>query len=272
MRRKRWLWPAAAAVCCAIAFVAGWRMHPAARQDQRLAELERENADLRARLARAEKPAPPAAREQPAPASPHEHAAAPPPGPSAADAHALETLRATLADANASVAHLQARVQELDTQVQKLSVDNKRLTASESDLNDNLSSANALIEALQKENKTKGDRIVQLEIAYQKIREQGGADAQKLQQTAQLTAQLQEIDRRRAAYLASILRRYRDLTDQYRNLSAMLENRRQNEPVAVAGTDLSRIQNTIAMADEDLRQLAALNAQAERVQKKLAGK
>ena len=71
--------------------------------------------------------------------------------------------------------------------------------------------------------------------------------------------------------MSSILRRYKDLTEQYRSLSGALDGRRPDS-VGVNVPDLSRIQNSILMADEELRQIASLNAQALRVQRKIAGK
>jgi hypothetical protein len=56
-----------------------------------------------------------------------------------------------------------------------------------------------------------------------------------------------------------MLRRYKDVTEQYRALSARLDN----------PPDTSRIQDSIALAEEDMRQLAGLNAQASRLQQRI---
>jgi hypothetical protein len=54
-------------------------------------------------------------------------------------------------------------------------------------------------------------------------------------------------------------------------MSGVLQAQRTDAP-AVGSADLARIQDSIAMAEEDLRQLNNLNAQARLVQKKMAGK
>jgi hypothetical protein len=74
--------------------------------------------------------------------------------------------------------------------------------------------------------------------------------------------------------LNSLLSRYKEVTEQYRAFASILENRRGPEGtpganISIAGPELSRIQNTLTLAEEDLRQLNALNAQALRIQKKL---
>ena len=40
----------------------------------------------------------------------------------------------------------------------------------------------------------------------------------------------------------------------------------------MGSTEISRIQNSIALAEEDLKQINALNAQASRLEKKLPAK
>jgi hypothetical protein len=72
-------------------------------------------------------------------------------------------------------------------------------------------------------------------------------------------ADLEELNRRREAYVGNILRRYRDIADHFRALPAGADQ----------SADLARVNNAIQMAEEDLRQLSALNAQAARIQQRL---
>ena len=60
-------------------------------------------------------------------------------------------------------------------------------------------------------------------------------------------------------------------TEQYRSMSGVLQAQRTDAPAA-GSADLARIQDSIAMAEEDLRQLNNLNAQALLIQKKMAAK
>ncbi|MGB7762002.1 MAG: hypothetical protein WBL61_19380, partial [Bryobacteraceae bacterium] len=187
------------------------------------------------------------------------------------DAIAIGRLKLSLADANASVARLESRADEAEAQVQELTADNKRLAASEADLKESLTAANQAVDALEKELKRTRDRVAQVEVAYQKLRDQSGIDARKLSEIQQLAADLQDIHKRREVYLNEILRRYRQITEQYRSVAGVLQAQRTDAPAA-GSADLARIQDSIAMAEEDLRQLNNLNAQALLIQKKMAAK
>jgi chromosome segregation ATPase len=243
------------------------------RQSVNASALQAENTRLRAQnLDLTQKLAAAAAAPKPEPApdsAPAEtHAAKP--AFNAEEVIALNRLKQNLADANAAVSRLQARADEDEAKLQNLTVDNKRLSASETDLKESLSAANQTVDALQRELKSKADRVTQVEVAYQKLRDQAGGDSQKLAQFRQLATELQDIHQRREVYLNSILRRYKQITDQYRAMSAVLDSRHNDAP-AGGSADVARIQDSIAMAEEDLRQLNSLNAQALRIQKKLAG-
>lgn len=116
--------------------------------------------------------------------------------------------------------------------------------------------------------KGKDERLADLEAANRRLREDNRASADKIAQIPRYLRELEEINRRREGYLSNILRRYKDITDQYRALSARLDR----DSTAPGASELGAIQNTISMTEEDLRQLASLNSQASRVQQKIAGK
>ena len=127
----------------------------------------------------------------PAPSPPAESPSAPrtvKPAINPEDAIAIQRLKLSLADANASIARLESRADEAEAQLQNLRLDNKRLAGSEADLKENLAAANQAVDALQKELKSSRDRVTQVEIAYQKLRDQSGGDAQKIAQLQQLAA------------------------------------------------------------------------------------
>ena len=270
--RKGYIILLAAAVAAIIVAVALTRRavlsNAAAQEDRLRAELR----GLQAQLAsKAETPK--AAPAEPAPREPHAHAAPPQaPAESAAEAEAVARLRASLADANSAVARLDLRVQELETEVAKLRVDNQRLTASEADLNENLSSANRAIEAQRRELNAKSDRLAQLEAATQRLRDEATARNRRASEFGQLSAQLQEINRRRENFLSSIVRRYKEVNEQYRSMTAVLDSRRQVDASPEPIADVGRIQNAISQAEDDLRQLNSLTAQAVVLEKKLAAK
>jgi hypothetical protein len=235
-----------------------------ANMRSRIAALERENAELRAQLARSPAAPPVSSREaSPAPrvAPAPERPAAPLPAGSDDEAR-LRRLRDELGVVSEKAAQFEAKVRELEAQLGELQSEHKRVAASEREINDDLSRANRLVNVLQAELKTKSERLVQVEIANNKLKELNGADAQRLRQITGVAQELQEIHRRREVYLVNILRRYKEVTDQYRSVSTA------ESPLANSA-DLARIQNTIALAEDDLRQLNSLNAQALRLQNKL---
>lgn len=246
----------------------------------RIAQLETENRQIRERLAESVRAAELAAShlenrstvQQENPPAPKLAPKREPLVSNPGDALAIRNLRENLGVASGSIGRLQTQVLNLQAEVASLRLDNKRLSGSEADLKEGLSSANRVIEAMKAELKSKNDRLLQLEIANRKLQEETGAGAQKSSQLVHLSSELQELHRRRETYLHNIMQRYKEVTDQYRILSAALENRRDRDGMSMGGTDLARIQNTIAMAEEDLRQVNTLNAQALRLQKQMGTK
>jgi chromosome segregation ATPase len=267
---KRWILLGIVLVGAAAAIV--WQRYAYRRQTARLTQLLAENRRLRERardLAPAAAPSAPADLPAPATQSRNPRIAGPAFDPE--DAIAVQRLKLSLADANASIARLESRADDAEGRVRSLILDNRRLSGSEADLEENLSTANQAVDALQQELQSNRDRVTQVEIAYQKLRDQSGGDARKIAQLQQLSAELQDIHQRREVYLNSILRRYKQITEQYRSISGVLQTLRTDAP-SVGSADLARIQDSIAMAEEDLRQLNNLDAQARLIQKKMAGK
>ena len=271
MAVKRWI-PLIVVLLVAAGVVA-WEARVNRQQAARAEQLALENEQLRRRVAdlNRQPASQPAASGPEASGESRNQPRTVKPAGNPEDAIALQHLKLSLAEANASIARLESRAGEAESQLQNLRLENKRLTGSESDLKENLSAANQAVEVLQKELKSSRDHGTQVEIAYQKLRDQGGADAQKISQLQQLATELQDIHQRREVFLNSILRRYKQITEQYRSVSGVLQTQRTDAP-AGGSADLARIQDSIAMAEDDLRQLNSLNAQALRIQKKMSGK
>jgi chromosome segregation ATPase len=193
------------------------------------------------------------------------------------DTEALRALRDNLWAANQSIADWQSKTAELQTQLDQLREDQKRQAAVESNLNEQIASLKRTVEVKDTELNGKNEQLVQLEASNRKLTADVAATGQKASQAVKFSDELQEIYRRREAALNTLISRYKEVTEQYRAFASVLENRRGPEGtggagISIAGPELARIQNTITMAEEDLRQLNALNAQALRVQKKLSGK
>ncbi len=242
-----------------------------------IARLAAENGDLRYRLEHAAANPPVQTGAAPAPESrgavptrPSE--AAPAGGAGHAEEAAIQSLRDRLAESDAARAKWQAHVTELEAQVRNLEDANQRLTASETDLSGKLASADKTLDTVQSELKAKQERLAGIEGDNARLRAASAESARKWSQARQMAGQLQDLQRRRETYLNSLLRRYKDITDQYRALAVVIDSRRQQEGAAPGGLDLTRIQNTISMAEDDLRQVNNLSAQAARVEREMQGK
>jgi chromosome segregation ATPase len=221
----------------------------AARADQ----LQRENQELRqAPGAPAPVPPPGPTRIERAPTA----VVTVPEGASSAE------LREKLNAANSSIADLEAQVQKLEGALAKAYEESKVLTAAESEQRERADSLGRVVEALQAENRTNRDRLTQLETANLKVSEEARQAREQFSRAAQPGQELEEINRRREMHLSSILRRYRDLTEDFRSLAARLD--KAGEGSSGFPGQLSRIQSAVAGAEDDLRQISGLNAQATR--------
>jgi chromosome segregation ATPase len=169
-----------------------------------------------------------------------------------------EGMTAASSKANA----LEGRNRELESGMEKLQADNQRLTASEADLKERLEGTNRIVEAMQAELKGRAERSTQLDIENRTLHDENRKLTAKSSLASNLMRDLDDINRRRDALLNQIQRRYRDLTDQFRMLAAGSDR----DGLGSGGGDLSRLQHAVSLAEEDLRQLNALNAQASRAQ------
>ncbi|HEY3444177.1 MAG TPA: hypothetical protein VGK29_25730 [Paludibaculum sp.] len=229
---------------------------------ERAAALEHENTALRQQLA--ERGIEPVVAKT-APARPVE-----------GDGRHLEAVRelthtqAKLAATQAAIIEWQNKVQSLEGAVERATAEAKRSAAEEASMREDLDAAKRLVAATDGELKTKSARLSQLESDNRKAREDVVAASQKSTQAAALANELFDINRRRENVITSIQRRYREMTDVLRALAVRLDT--QRDSMAGAAPDISRMQSTAQSADDDLRQLASLNAQAQRIAQKLSQK
>jgi len=237
------------------------------RQQRAVIErLESEQRALRARLTQMES-APPAQPPLAAPETPPATAAPASrplrPEDAAARLEQLRLLSQTqerLAAANRNLAAQTARVQEMEESASRHTAEIQTFTAAREELLEKIDSSARLAEALQAELKGKNDRLAGLETANKRLSQQLQQARQAVEKAPKPQAwpvEMEEINRRREALLTSILRRYREITDRYR------------ERPSPEATELSRIQSAVALAEEDLRQLRALNVQAQRLEARL---
>jgi len=252
-----------------------WQARKLREQTAQFDQRTRENLDLRRkldRLSRAQSaptpaPASPALPRLTQPNAPAAGAGA----PAAAEQQAIR-MREELGQSSAEVARLQSRVSELQTGIENATEENRRLASAAEDLKRSLADANQTIETIRAELKSNSGRMAQIESANAKLKEEASTAGQSAVQLKQTASDLQGLFRRREMYLNNILRRYREITEQYRAMSGVMASRRDRDVAPVGTTEIARIQNAISQAEEDLKQIDALTAQASRLEKKLPAK
>jgi regulator of replication initiation timing len=176
-------------------------------------------------------------------------------------------LRDNPREANSTIAELETRIGTLEQKLQQTATENQRLSAEEQEPRERVDSPVRLAGAVQTELKSRDQRLLQLEMANRNLRDSSASASERATRAAQTIREVEEISRRRETYLANILRRFRELTDQYRAVALRLDNPRENSGPAPG--ELSRIQTAVSMAEEDFKQITSLNAQAARAQAKL---
>jgi chromosome segregation ATPase len=280
MPRVRSLLLAAVPAALVGAIAAGlWIRHtgPEAQRAGQFAQLENANSELRARITQLEQESSELRQklaEQGIVVAPRASAPdrpRPEVSPGQLEAvRALTQVQAKLTAANGAIAELQNRTHEFEATIARLTDENKRFESETAELKESLASTNRIVSAMEVELKSKTERLVQMEAAVRKARDDTAGSAQKLSQAAATAKELEDINRRRENTLTSLQRRYRDLTDQFRAFALRLDTNRDNPTTLTP--DLSRIQSNVQSADEELRQLVGLNTQAQRIAQKISAR
>jgi len=268
------VWLTLVIVCAALAGAGNvifWQARMISRVQGQVASRATENAELQRRLDQLTH----APAEQ-APAAPK--ASMPRLTPSDAGASGAEALyaaeqraghlRDSLAEANAEITRLQARTSDLQAQVESAAADHHALTAAAEASKKGLADAQETVETVRAELQANSARITQLEKSNARLKEDAATAKQSPGPAQQIISDLEGIFRRRETHLNNILRRYREITEQYRAMSGVMDSQR-DRGVATSAAEISRIQNSIALAEEDLKQINVLNAQAALLERKL---
>ncbi|MGD1103574.1 MAG: hypothetical protein ABSA59_16105 [Terriglobia bacterium] len=243
------------------------------RQSQRIAEYQRhQEADAQSlRLLRAAcdqkdlHKAPPAVAEE---------------APAVDDRAGIARREAVIERLDRELAETRATITDLQTQLSTSNDQNTQAVASATErLQKQQADAQAQLEDLQKKLDA---ALAQADIARQRVAALEADNAKLKTDTAAVTtrttdvdhiiASLQDLDRRRDIYLTSILRRYRDITGEFRAMSSMLDTSQHPSSGACSGAVLSRIQNAVNSAEDDLRQVNELNARSQKLEKQLQKK
>jgi chromosome segregation ATPase len=244
------------------------------RLSWRLAALERLRAadrqslrELQQALRQREPQKTPAEAESPTPPSDYQAALA------KRDA-TIERLNRELSEAQANIMDLQAQLLNSSEENEKaLASADERHQKEQADLQSQLDALKQELQSAQAESQASRQRLATLEADNAKLKSDNNAASARAAEFARLVAQLQDLDSRREAYLTSIMRRYREITSQFQAMSGMLGSSRDaNSASPFSDAALTRIQSAVSSADDDLRQLTELNAQARQLEKKLAKK
>jgi chromosome segregation ATPase len=241
-----------------------WRL--TALQRQHAADL-RSIAELQQALRQPEVQKTPAEAENPAPAGDYRAALA-------QRNATIERLKGELSEAQGSNTALQAQLLNSREENQKaLANANERIQKERADFESQLEASKQDLETAQAELQASRQRLAALEADNAKLKSENSTASARAAEFTRLVTQLQDLDSRRDALLTSIMRRYRDITSQFQAMSGMLGSSRDSNPTSpFSDAALTRIQNAVSSANDDLRQLSELNAQARQLEKKLASK
>jgi chromosome segregation ATPase len=174
-----------------------------------------------------------------------------------------------LADAKAQLQALQQHAQQVEFNLNQLQTENKRLATTAAEAREEADGLRRLNETIEAELKSKAARVDSAEALARRAQSETGDAKQKLNLTASTLRELDDIANRRDSYLSNLQRKYRDVNDQLRSLTARLDRYRDSNSAPGFSTDLPRLQNLVQSAEEDLRQVQSLNSQAQRLSKRL---
>ncbi len=185
----------------------------------------------------------------------------------------IEQLNAAISEARSDITQLQSQISDARDEDQKaLAGANQRYQKLQADSQRRLDAIQKALSATQVELQDSRQRITELEKTNAKLASESSASSVRATEREQLLADLQDLDRRREAYLTTIQDRYRDITTRFRTMTGMLDSPRNDNSTAFSGAALDLIQNAISLTDNDLQHLTELNARAFRLQKKLQKK
>lgn len=202
------------------------------------------------------------------------------PAPEGGNAAALARRSATIEQLNRELSEAQATISDLQTQLSKSTDDREKALAAASererkeqeDWQSQLDNLKQELDSVQAESQASRQRIAALEAENAKMKSEYSAGFARASEVSHLIADLQDLNRRRDTYLTSIMRRYRDITNQFRAMTGMVDTTRDPSSSAFPSAELTRIQNAVTLTDDDLRQLNELNGQIRQLEKKLAKK
>jgi chromosome segregation ATPase len=200
--------------------------------------------------------------------------------PAGGNAAGMASKEATIERLDRELAQTRANLTDLQTQLSSSSDQNAKALASvEERLQKQQTESQSQRDDLQKkldaalaQSDIARQRAEALEADNAKLKTDAAGVNTRTTDAAHIIANINDLDQRRDVYLTSILRRYRDITGEFRAMTGMLDTSRDTTSSACSGAVLSRIQNAVSSAEDDMRQLNELNARAQKLEKQLQKK
>jgi chromosome segregation ATPase len=175
--------------------------------------------------------------------------------------------------AKASITQLQKSLSASKGENEKaLEASNQRYKEMQTELQTRLDQLQKELDSAQADLQSSRQRIASLQKANDQLLAANSEGSTRAAEREHILTSLQDLDRRREAYLRSIADRYRNLTNQFRTMSGMLASNRGQDSNTLSGPALDMIQNAISLTDNDLQHLSELNAKAFRLEKRLSTK
>jgi hypothetical protein len=177
----------------------------------------------------------------------------------ATDVRMVEELRARIQALSNDLAGAREEAVRQEAKASAENAEAKKLQAQVEELQQGLQSAKQNADAALADARAKAERLGRIESAEKAAIERAARAEASAARNSTQSKELEDLIRRREAIVTSLQRRYRDVTDIYRNFTLNAQTRDTSTAGMQAG-DLSRIQSAIQQAEDDLRQLQTLNA------------
>ncbi len=276
MSRAVWGWGVGVVVLAAAGGFWLWQFQ-AGRQAEaaELQRLRQAEQQLQQRLTAAEQQLRALGQPVPGPGSPPSKSGAVAEAALAAARHQVEELASQLHTreeqlraSEAALGALQGTSKEWERRAEAAEARVQQAQAAESALKEKIDELGRQLAALQKSTEGKDARLAALEAAQKAAAAKVEEASRNGAKWRKLADDLEDVARRRETLMTNLATRYREASDTLRALSLQLENR--GAGAASGPNDLSRIQNAVTLAEEDLRQLRTLTTRARQLQKDLA--
>jgi hypothetical protein len=185
----------------------------------------------------------------------------------------IERLDHELAESRAKITDVQTQLSAANDQIAKTQASaDERLQKQQADTQAQLDDLQKKLDAAVAASDIARQRTAVLEADNTQLKTDSTSINARAADVAKIISGLQDLERRRDVYLTSILRRYRDITDEFRAMSSIMDTSHDPSSSACSGAALSRIQSAVTSAEDDMRQMNELSARSQKLQKQLLKK